>query len=64
VLVHLPIVLLAGAAGIWLFYVQHQFEDTHWSKNGDWQLPEAALHGASHYELPLVLRVTRNQLRN
>lgn len=61
VLVHLPIVLLAGAAGIWLFYVQHQFEDTHWSKTGDWQFPEAALHGASHYDLPLLLRwVTGN----
>ena len=35
-LVHLPTVLLAGAAGVWLFYVQHQFEETHWSKSPDW----------------------------
>jgi omega-6 fatty acid desaturase (delta-12 desaturase) len=55
-LIHLPIVLLAGAAGVWLFYVQHQFEETHWSKAEAWQFPEAALHGASHYDLPLVLR--------
>lgn len=55
-LIHLPIVLLAGAAGIWLFYVQHQFEETHWSAGEDWQFPQAALHGASHYDLPLVLR--------
>jgi omega-6 fatty acid desaturase (delta-12 desaturase) len=55
-LVHLPVVLLAGAAGVWLFYVQHQFEETHWSKADDWQFPKAALHGASHYDLPLVLR--------
>ncbi|HEV7305710.1 fatty acid desaturase [Ensifer sp.] len=55
-LVHLPIVLLAGAAGIWLFYVQHQFEETHWSAGEDWHFPRAALHGASHYDLPLVLR--------
>ncbi|KRB62099.1 fatty acid desaturase [Rhizobium sp. Root708] len=55
-LVHLPVVLLAGAAGVWLFYVQHQFEETHWSKAGEWQFPQAALHGASHYDLPLVLR--------
>lgn len=60
-LVHLPVVLLAGAAGVWLFYVQHQFEDTHWSKGDEWQFPKAALHGASHYDLPLVLRwVTGN----
>ncbi|WOC15848.1 fatty acid desaturase [Pseudochrobactrum sp. MP213Fo] len=55
-LVHLPIVLLAAAGGVWLFYVQHQFEDTHWSKEPDWAFPTAALHGASHYDLPLVLR--------
>ncbi|MGO8658968.1 fatty acid desaturase, partial [Rhizobium ruizarguesonis] len=41
-LVHLPTVLLAGAAGVWLFYVQHQFEETHWSKKPDWQFQHAA----------------------
>jgi omega-6 fatty acid desaturase (delta-12 desaturase) len=55
-LIHLPIVLLAGSAGVWLFYVQHQFEDTHWSKPPEWQFQHAALHGASHYDLPPVLR--------
>lgn len=55
-LVHLPIVLLAGSAGVWLFYVQHQFETTHWSKPPEWQFAHAAIHGASHYDLPLVLR--------
>ena len=55
-MVHLPIVVLAGAAGIWLFYVQHQFEETHWSQGADWQFQEAALHGSSHYVLPLPLR--------
>lgn len=55
-LVHLPIVLMAGAAGVWLFYVQHQFEDTHWSKPPEWRFAHAAIHGASHYDLPLVLR--------
>lgn len=54
-LVHLPIVLLAGAGGVWLFYVQHQFEETHWSKEPEWQFPTAALHGASHYDLPKAL---------
>lgn len=55
-LIHLPIVLLAGAAGVWLFYVQHQFEETHWSAGEDWKFPQAALHGASHYDLPPGLR--------
>ena len=55
-LIHLPIVLIAGAAGIWLFYVQHQFEETHWSPGEDWEFPRAALHGASHYDLPPVLQ--------
>jgi omega-6 fatty acid desaturase (delta-12 desaturase) len=55
-LIHLPIVLIAGSAGVWLFYVQHQFEDTHWSKPPEWTFQHAALHGASHYDLPRPLR--------
>jgi acyl-lipid omega-6 desaturase (Delta-12 desaturase) len=55
-LVHLPIMLLAASAGVWLFYVQHQFEDTSWSENQNWTFHEAALHGSSHYDLPPVLR--------
>ena len=55
-IIHLPIVVLAGAAGIWLFYVQHQFEDTHWAQGEDWEFQHSALHGASHYDLPAVLR--------
>ncbi len=56
VLVQLPITLLAGSIGVWLFYVQHQFEQTSWAHEGDWNLREAALHGSSHYDLPGVLR--------
>jgi len=55
-LLHLPIALIAGAIGVWLFYVQHQFEHTVWSDSGNWSLPIAALHGSSHYDLPAVLR--------
>jgi omega-6 fatty acid desaturase (delta-12 desaturase) len=55
-LVQLPIVLLAASMGVWLFYVQHQFEDTVWSEDPAWNLHEAALHGSSHYDLPHVLR--------
>jgi omega-6 fatty acid desaturase (delta-12 desaturase) len=54
-LVHLPIMLLAASAGVWLFFVQHQFERTTWASDGDWNLHEAALHGSSHYDLPAVL---------
>ena len=56
VLIHLPIVLIAGSAGVWLFYVQHQFEKTHWSRPPEWAFPYAAMHGASHYDLPRPLR--------
>jgi omega-6 fatty acid desaturase (delta-12 desaturase) len=55
-LVHLPITLLAASIGVWLFYVQHQFEDTFWAKPPAWGVHEAALHGSSHYDLPHVLR--------
>ncbi len=55
-LVHLPITILAASIGVWLFYVQHQFEDTFWAEGGSWNMQEAALHGSSHYELPGVLR--------
>jgi acyl-lipid omega-6 desaturase (Delta-12 desaturase) len=55
-LVHLPIMLLAATIGVWLFYVQHQFERTTWEREGDWSFHDAALHGSSHYDLPVLLR--------
>lgn len=55
-LVHLPIAVLASSAGVWLFYVQHQFEETSWEREPDWAFHEAALHGSSHYHLPAILR--------
>jgi omega-6 fatty acid desaturase (delta-12 desaturase) len=55
-LVHLPIMLIAASAGVWLFYVQHQFEHTTWETNGEWSRPEAALYGSSQYDLPEPLR--------
>lgn len=55
-LVHLPITLIAASLGVWLFYVQHQFEHTHWDNDEDWTFHAAALHGSSHYDLPVVLR--------
>ncbi len=55
VLVHLPIVLLASSIGVWLFYVQHQFEQTFWDEGREWNVHEAALYGSSHYDLPQPL---------
>ena len=55
-LIFVPSTLLAATAGVWLFYVQHQFETTHWCKEEDWNLHDAALHGSSHYVLPSPLQ--------
>jgi omega-6 fatty acid desaturase (delta-12 desaturase) len=55
-LVHLPITLIAASIGVWLFYVQHQFDPTFWARDCDWTQQEAALYGSSHYDLPGILR--------
>lgn len=55
-LIFAPSTLLAATAGVWLFYVQHQFETTHWEAEEDWDLHAAALHGSSHYVMPSVLQ--------
>jgi acyl-lipid omega-6 desaturase (Delta-12 desaturase) len=51
-----PAALLAGSAGIWLFYVQHQFEDAYWQSSEKWSYAEAALQGSSYLKLPKVLQ--------
>jgi len=55
-LVQAPTVLLAGSAGIWLFYVQHQFEDAYWESGEGWSYADAALRGSSYLKLPKVLQ--------
>jgi len=55
-LIYLPTSLVAASIGVWLFYVQHQFEETNWDHDQDWQLHDAALHGSSHYVMPSVLQ--------
>ena len=55
-LVELPTVMLAGATGIWLFYVQHQFDDVYWQSSDHWSYADAALRGSSHLVLPKVLQ--------
>jgi acyl-lipid omega-6 desaturase (Delta-12 desaturase) len=54
--VYLPVVLIAGAGGIWLFYVQHQFEEAYWKRGSQWQAADAALSGSSFFDLPAPLR--------
>ena len=48
--------LLAASVGVWMFYVQHQFEQTSWANDREWNLHDAALHGSSYYDLPAFLR--------
>ncbi len=55
-LVQLPVTLLAGSVGVWLFYVQHQFEDTYWEHDERWEFAAASLKGSSYYRLPRVLQ--------
>jgi omega-6 fatty acid desaturase (delta-12 desaturase) len=55
-LVQLLPAMLAGAVGIWLFYVQHQFEDVYWQRNDRWSYAESALRGSSHLRLPKILQ--------
>lgn len=54
--VWLPSMMLAASIGVWLFFVQHQFEETYWARGDKWNATEAALRGSSHYDLPPVLR--------
>jgi omega-6 fatty acid desaturase (delta-12 desaturase) len=54
-LVHIPIVLIAGAAGVWLFYVQHTFEEAYWARKDEWDSSKAAVAGSSFYDLPRVM---------
>jgi omega-6 fatty acid desaturase (delta-12 desaturase) len=55
-LVQAPLTVLACSVGVWLFYVQHQFEPTYWEHDERWEYVDAALAGSSYYRLPRVLR--------
>lgn len=52
----LPVIAIAASVGTWLFYVQHQFEDTYWEHSKEWNYTLAAMHGSSYYKLPKVLQ--------
>jgi len=55
-LIQLPVMFLAGVIGVWLFYVQHQFEDVHWARHEEWDFAKGAVDGSSFYKLPRVLQ--------
>jgi len=56
ILVNFTTMVIAATIGVWLFFVQHQYEGVAWSRNGQWNRDDAALHGSSHYDLPQPLR--------
>jgi len=56
VMIQLPIIFIAGVFGIWLFYVQHQFQGVYWARHDKWNRLKAALQGSSYYKLPKVLQ--------
>lgn len=55
-MIELPVIFLSSSAGVWLFYVQHQFENTYWRKESDWDFSEASVMASSYYDLPQPLR--------
>lgn len=56
VIIQLLVLLVASTAGVWLFYVQHQFEDVYWERKPEWDFAQAALQGSSFYKLPKILQ--------
>ncbi len=56
VLIQLPVIWLAGMAGIWLFYIQHQFQSVYWARGHHWDYVASAFQGASYYQLPKALQ--------
>jgi omega-6 fatty acid desaturase (delta-12 desaturase) len=56
IIIQLIVVAVAGSAGVWLFYVQHQFEGVYWERSEEWDYTTAALKGSSFYKLPKVLQ--------
>ena len=55
ILIQVPSILVGASIGVWMFYVQHQCEETHWARNKEWNHEDAALHGSSYYDLPKPL---------
>jgi len=56
VIIQLPVIWLSGIMGIWLFFVQHQYEGVYWAHSGEWNYVASALQGASYYKLPKIMQ--------
>lgn len=55
-MVHLPAFYMASVVGMWLFYVQHQYEGAYWQRSASWDYTQVALQGSSYYKLPRILQ--------
>ena len=55
-LIQLPVLYIASVHGVWLFYVQHQYENVVWTRTGEWSYKEIALEGSSYFKLPKLLQ--------
>ena len=55
-LVQIPVMILGAGAGVWMFYVQHNFDPTYWDRNDQWEFAKAGLDGSSFYKLPAILQ--------
>ncbi len=55
-LIQFPVILIGGAVGLWLFYIQHQFEQAYWVRHEFWDPMSVALHGSSYFKLPKILQ--------
>jgi omega-6 fatty acid desaturase (delta-12 desaturase) len=55
-LIELPILLIACSSGVWLFYVQHNFDPSYWERHADWEFFDAGMDGSSYYKLPKLLQ--------
>jgi omega-6 fatty acid desaturase (delta-12 desaturase) len=55
-MIQIPIILIGSSAGVWMFYIQHQFEGVYWERHENWDYLAAALEGCSYYKLPRVLQ--------
>jgi omega-6 fatty acid desaturase (delta-12 desaturase) len=55
-LIQLPVILIGGGVGLWLFYIQHQFENTYWVRRESWDPMKVALEGSSYFKLPKILQ--------
>lgn len=54
--IYIPVFVISGAGGVWMFYVQHQFEEVYWERHEQWRYFPAAMHGSSFYQLPKILQ--------